>query len=52
VTAAASPTGLIGTAKTKFTFAEFNLTVPRVPVVARVDDPIQLELDFNFVKEK
>jgi len=25
--------------------------VPRVPVVARVDDPIALELDFNFVKQ-
>ncbi|MBK9549316.1 MAG: YceI family protein [Gemmatimonadetes bacterium] len=51
VTATASPTGLTGTAKTKFTFSEFGIAVPRVPVVARVDDPIQLELDFNFVKD-
>jgi polyisoprenoid-binding protein YceI len=52
VTATANPNGMIGTAKTKFTFSEFGLAIPRVPVVARVDDPIQLELDFNFVKEK
>ena len=51
VTATASPTGLTGTAKTKVTFADFGMAVPRVPVVARVDDPIQLELDFNFVKD-
>jgi polyisoprenoid-binding protein YceI len=51
VTATANPNGLIGTAKTKFTFSEFGIAVPRVPVVARVDDPIQLELDFNFVKQ-
>lgn len=51
VTATATPTGMTGTAKTKFTFSEFGIAVPRVPVVARVDDPIQLELDFNFVKQ-
>lgn len=51
VTATAAPTGMTGTATTKFTFSEFGIAVPRVPVVARVDDPIQLELDFNFVKQ-
>jgi polyisoprenoid-binding protein YceI len=51
VTAVASRTGFTGTAKTSFTFAEFELTKPRVPVVARVDDPITLELQFNFVRE-
>ena len=51
VTALASRTGFTGTAKTSFTFAEFELTKPRVPVVARVDDPITLELQFNFVRE-
>jgi polyisoprenoid-binding protein YceI len=51
VTATATPTGMTGTATTKFTFSEFGIAVPRVPVVARVDDPIQLELDFNFVKQ-
>jgi polyisoprenoid-binding protein YceI len=52
VIATATPTGMTGTAKTKFTFSEFGIAVPRVPVVARVDDPIQLQLEFNFVKEK
>lgn len=51
VTAVASRTGFTGTAKTSFTFAEFEMTKPRVPVVARVDDPITLELGFNFVRE-
>jgi polyisoprenoid-binding protein YceI len=50
VTATASPAGLTGTAKTAFTFDVFGLTKPRVPVVARVDDPITLELDFTFAK--
>jgi len=51
VTATATPTGMTGTATTKFTFSEFGIAVPRVPVVARVDDPIQLQLEFNFVKQ-
>ncbi len=51
VTATANPNGMTGTAKTRFTFSEFGIAVPRVPVVARVDDPIALELDFNFVKQ-
>jgi polyisoprenoid-binding protein YceI len=51
VTAVASRTGFTGTAKTSFTFAEFEMTKPRVPVVARVDDPIALELQFNFVRQ-
>lgn len=51
VTATANESGMSGTAKTSFTFSEFQIAVPRVPVVARVDDPITLELDFNFVRE-
>jgi polyisoprenoid-binding protein YceI len=51
VTATANESGMTGSAKTSFTFSEFEIAVPRVPVVARVDDPITLELDFNFVKE-
>lgn len=48
VSATATPTGYTGLAKTEFAFADFELSRPRVPVVARVDDPIRLELQFNF----
>jgi polyisoprenoid-binding protein YceI len=34
-----------GTATTHFTFEDFNLTQPRVPVVLSVDDTINLEAD-------
>lgn len=44
-------TGLKGSASTTVKFADFGITVPRVPVVARVDDPISLELDFVFIRE-
>lgn len=39
-----------GTARTTVRFADFGLAVPRVPLIARVDDPIALELDFAFVR--
>lgn len=51
VTATAREDGLSGMAKTSFTFSEFGIPIPSVPVVARVDDPITLELDFNFVRD-
>lgn len=51
VNATASATGFTGVARTSFTFAEFELTKPRIPVVARVDDPIILELQFNLVRQ-
>jgi len=41
---------LTGTATTSFTFAEFGLTQPRVPVVLSVEDNIRLELDFHFIQ--
>jgi polyisoprenoid-binding protein YceI len=47
---AANGTDLTGTATTSFTFAEFNLTQPRVQSVLSVDDLIKLELDFHLVK--
>ena len=50
VTATASPTGYRGSAKTSFTFADFELTKPRVASVLSVEDTIALEYDFNFVK--
>jgi polyisoprenoid-binding protein YceI len=41
---------LTGTATTTFTFADFNITQPRVPVVLSIADNITLELDFHFVR--
>lgn len=40
-----------GTAATRFTFNDFNLTQPRVPVVLSVADTIRLEYDFNLTRE-
>ena len=37
-----------GTASTAFTFAEFGLSQPRVPVVLSVSDSITLEYDFSL----
>jgi polyisoprenoid-binding protein YceI len=47
---AADGKDLTGTATTSFTFADFGLTQPRVPVVLSVEDTIRLELDFHMVK--
>lgn len=51
VTGTATPAGFTGTAKTQFNFADFEIVQPRVPVVARIDDPIKLELDFTFERQ-
>ena len=40
-----------GTAKTSFTFEEFDIAVPRVRVVLSVDNNIRLELDFTATGE-
>lgn len=37
-----------GTAATAFSFADFNLTKPRVPVLLSVEDTIKLEYDFKL----
>ena len=39
---------LSGTAATSFTFKDFNLTQPRVPVLLSVQDTIKLEFDFQL----
>jgi len=39
---------LSGTAATSFTFKDFNLTQPRVPVLLSVQDTIKLEFDFQM----
>ena len=51
VTADFTPTGLNGKAATSFTFKDFSIDQPRVPVVLSVDETIKLELDFSMVKE-
>lgn len=51
VTAQFQPTGVTGSAKTAFTFADFEMQQPRVPVVLSVADTIKLELDFSMVPE-
>jgi hypothetical protein len=40
-----------GTASTGFTFADFGLTQPRVPVVLSVADTIRLEYDFTLLRQ-
>jgi polyisoprenoid-binding protein YceI len=41
-----------GTAVTSFTFAEFNLPQPKVPIVLGVEDKITLELDLTIQSAK
>lgn len=48
VTAAFTDTVTTGNASTRFTFADFGLTQPRVPVVLSVADTIGLEYDFKL----
>ena len=49
VTARADGAMVAGTAATAFTFKDFALDQPRVPVVLSVADTIKLEYDFRFV---
>ena len=42
------PTAVTGTASTAFTFSDFSITQPRVPILLSVADTIRLEGDFNF----
>lgn len=51
VTAQFQPNGFHGKAATSFTFKDFSIDQPRVPVVLSVADTIKLELDFSMVKE-
>jgi polyisoprenoid-binding protein YceI len=51
VTAVYKGGSVTGTAKTAFTFAEFGITQPKVPVVLSVADTIRLEYDFTLVPE-
>jgi len=40
-----------GTASTAFTFSDFNIDQPRVPIVLSVADTIKLEYDFTLVQQ-
>ena len=40
-----------GTASTKFTFADFQITQPKIRILLTVADTIKLEYDFKFVKD-
>jgi polyisoprenoid-binding protein YceI len=40
-----------GTASTAFTFSDFNIDQPRVPIVLSVADTIKLEYDFTLVQK-
>jgi polyisoprenoid-binding protein YceI len=49
VTAHADGAAIAGTAKTAFTFKDFSLDQPKVPIVLSVADTMKLEYDFRFV---
>lgn len=51
VTAEVAGNHVSGTATTHFKFGDFNMTQPRVPVVASVVDDIKLEYDFHLIRE-
>jgi polyisoprenoid-binding protein YceI len=51
VTASLKDNVIRGTAATRFTFADFSLTQPRVSVVLSVADTIGLEYDFVMAKK-
>ena len=51
VTARADGGAVAGTAATAFTFKDFSIDQPRVPVVLSVADTIKLEYDFRFVRQ-
>ena len=46
------PTSVLGSAATAFTFSDFTITQPRVPIVLSVSDTIKLEGDFTFTVKK
>jgi hypothetical protein len=42
---------MTGKAATAFTFKDFSIDQPRVPVVLSVAETIKLELDFSMTRE-
>lgn len=51
VSARADGPDVVGSAATAFTFKDFGLDQPSVPVVLSVEDTIKLEYDFRFASE-
>ena len=51
VTARQSNGQVTGTASTRFTFADFGLTPPKVPILLSVADTIGLEYDFALTRQ-
>ena len=51
VTAHGDGSDVVGSAETEFTFKDFALDQPRVPVLLSVADTIKLEYDFRFSPE-
>ena len=51
VTAHSEGADVVGSAETAFTFKDFGLNQPRVPVLLSVADTIKLEYDFRFTPE-
>jgi len=52
VTARAEGQDVVGSATTAFTFKDFGLDQPRVPVVLSVADTIKLEYEFRLARER
>jgi len=51
ITAQQAPGRATGSASTKFTFADFTMTPPKVPVLLSVADTIALEYDFTLLRD-
>ncbi len=51
VTARSQGNDIVGTAVTMFTFKDFGIEQPRVPVVLSVADTIKLEYDFHLAPD-
>jgi polyisoprenoid-binding protein YceI len=52
ITAQQAPGRATGSASTKFTFADFTIAPPRVPVLLSVADTIALEYDFTMSRDQ
>jgi len=52
VTAQQAPGRATGSASTKFTFADFTITPPKVPILLSVADTIALEYDFTMQRDQ